>query len=254
VDNYPKMITPLNHIEPVARRVRATLGGRTVVDTTAAVYVWEWQFYPQYYIPATDISAEVLIDDSHVEHLRQGTAHRFALKVDQLVRPKAGRALIDEALPGLAGMVRLDWDAMDAWFEEDEEVFVHPRDPYSRLDALRSTRKVRVELDGTVVAESSSPVMLFETGLPTRFYLNRTEIDFTRLEHTATATACPYKGRTADYWAVRTGTAKYPDLAWSYSFPTPAMSPLAGLVSFYNEKVDIYLGDQLVDRPTTQFS
>jgi uncharacterized protein (DUF427 family) len=248
------MITPVNHIEPVPRRVRAMLGGRMVVDTEAAVYVWEWPFYPQYYIPAADVHAEILVDESHVEHLRQGTARRIALRVDDLVRQKAGRALTDDALPGLAGMVRLDWAAMDAWFEEDEEVFVHPRNPYSRLDALRSTRKVRIELDGVVLAESASPVVLFETGLPTRFYLNRTEIDFIRLEHTDTASACPYKGRTADYWSVRTDTGTYPDLAWSYSFPTLAMTPIAGLVSFYNEKVDVYLDDRLVERPVTQFS
>jgi uncharacterized protein (DUF427 family) len=137
--------------------------------------------------------------------------------------------------------VRFEWDSLDAWFEEDDEVFVHPRNPYTRVDVMRSTRLLRIELDGVVLAESASPAMLFETGLPTRYYLNRTEVNFTALEHTDTVTPCPYKGRTSDYWSVRTPASTYPDLAWSYSFPTPAVSAIAGLVSFYNEKVDVFL-------------
>jgi uncharacterized protein (DUF427 family) len=139
----------------------------------------------------------------------------------------------------VAGCVRFEWDALDAWFEEDEEVFVHPRSPYTRVDALRSTRAVRIELDGVVLAESSSPVMVFETGLPTRYYLNRTEVNFEHLEPSDTVTACPYKGKTSGYWSVRSGEQLLPDLAWAYDFPTRQLLPIAGLIAFYNEKVDI---------------
>jgi uncharacterized protein (DUF427 family) len=93
---------------------------------------------------------------------------------------------------------RFDWAALDAWYEEDEQVFVHPRNPYVRVDALRSHRAVRVELDGVVLAESACPVMVFETGLPTRFYFDRSDVHFEHLQHTEAETACPYKGVTSD--------------------------------------------------------
>jgi len=249
--DYPKMIVARDHQEPVPRRVRAFLGGRAVLDTTRAVYLWEWPNYPQYYIPVEDVDAGVLVDEDHVQTLSRGTARRLGLKVGDVERAAAGRVYTDGPVKGL---VRWEWDALDAWYEEDEEVFVHPRNPYTRVDALRSTRSVRVELDGVVLAESRSPVMVFETGLPTRYYLNRTEVDFTHLETSPTRTACPYKGRTTDYWGVRANGTLHPDLAWSYGFPTAALLPIAGLVAFYNEKLDIHLDGQLLERPVTHFS
>ena len=179
--DYPQAIVAKDHIEPVPRRVRAVLGGRTVVDTLRASYVWEWPFYPQYYVPVADVDPDALVDEDHVQRLHRGTARRHGLRVDDVERPGAALVYQDDAVEGLAGTVRFEWDALDAWFEEDEQVFVHPRNPYARVDALRSTRRVRIELEGTVLAESSSPVMVFETGLPTRYYLNRTEVDVTRL-------------------------------------------------------------------------
>jgi uncharacterized protein (DUF427 family) len=137
--------------------------------------------------------------------------------------------------------------------EEDEEVFVHPRNPYTRVDALRSTRHVRVELDGAVLAESSAPVMVFETGLPTRYYLNRTEVNLAHLVPTATVTSCPYKGQTSGYWTVRIGDARYSDLAWAYDFPTRELLPIAGMIAFYNELVDIIVDSELLPRPKTHF-
>jgi uncharacterized protein (DUF427 family) len=251
--DYPRMIATPNQMEPVPRRVRAMLGGRVVVDTTRAVYLWEWPNYPQYYIPVEDVAVGVLVDENHEQKLSRGRARRMGLKSEGAERPAAARLYTEDSLPGLAGLVRFEWDALDAWFEEDEEVFVHPRNPYTRVDALRSTRRVRVELDGVVLAESSSPVLLFETGLPTRYYLDRTDVNFDALEHTDTETPCPYKGRTSDYWSVRTPVALYEDLAWSYSFPTASVASIAGLVSFYNEKVDIELDGVRLGRPVTHF-
>jgi uncharacterized protein (DUF427 family) len=249
--DYPKMIVPVDHTEPVPRRVRAMLNGRTVLDTTRAVYLWEWPNYPQYYIPAADLDPAAVVDEDHVQQLKRGSARRIGLRVGDQDRPAAGRIYTDGPVEGLA---RLEWDALDAWFEEDEQVFVHPRNPYSRVDALRSTRTVRVSLDGVTLAESASPVMVFETGLPTRYYLNRTDVDFAHLEASPTRTSCPYKGRTSDYWSVRIGETVHQDLAWAYNFPTGALLPIAGLVSFYNEKVDVHLDGRLLDRPVTPFS
>jgi uncharacterized protein (DUF427 family) len=252
--DYPGLITPEGHMEPVPRRIRATLGGRVVLDTTRAVYLWEWQPYPQYYIPASDIDPDVLAEEDHVERLSRGTARRVGLRVGETGRPAAGWIYTDDSAAGLAGLARLDWDALDAWFEEDEEVFVHPRNPYARVDAVRSTRRVRVELEGLLLAESASPVLVFETGLPTRYYLNRTEVDFTRLRPSATVTACPYKGRTTGYWSVEAGGVTHADLAWAYDFPTRGLLPIAGLVCFYNERTDIRVDGELLDRPRTPFS
>jgi uncharacterized protein (DUF427 family) len=120
-----------------------------------------------------------------------------------------------------------------------------------RVDALRSTRPVRVELGGVVLAESPSPVMVFETGLPTRYYLNPTEINFEYLVPSGTVTGCPYKGTTSRYWSVRTGDTMHSDLAWAYDFPTRQLLPIAGLVAFYNEKVEIFVSGQRLERPKT---
>ena len=112
---------------------------------------------------------------------------------------------------------------------------------------------MRVELDGIVLAESPAPVMVFETGLPTRYYLDPTEINSGHLIPSGTVTSCPYKGTTSRYWSVRAGDMVHPDLAWAYDFPTRQLQPIAGLVAFYNEKVDLFLGGQRLQRPKTHF-
>jgi len=199
-----------------------------VVDTTSAVYVWEIENYPQFYLPVADVDPGLLADPALKPRLRRH--------------------------PDLPDHVRIRWDALDHWYEEDEEVFVHPRNPYVRVDALRSDRHVRIELDGVRLAESTSPVLLFETGLPTRYYVDRTALDLNHLEPSATETACPYKGRTTAYWSVRLGDTLHRDLAWSYDFPTTALAPIRGLVAFFNEKVDLVVDGVLQDRPVTRYS
>jgi uncharacterized protein (DUF427 family) len=252
--DYPRRNVEVDHIEPVPRRVRGMVAGQTVFDTTDARYVWEWEHYPQYYIPVADVRPGVLLDEDREEHLKRGTARRHGLRVGDVSRPHTAHVYTDDSLPGLAGLVRFDWAALDSWFEEDEEVFVHPRDPYTRVDALRSTRRVTVAVDGIPLAESSATVMVFETGLPTRYYVNRTEVDFTRLVPTETETACPYKGRTTGYWSVVAGDTTHADVAWAYDFPTRQLLPIAGLVAFYNERVDITIDGTPLPRPVTHFS
>ncbi|MBV9092777.1 MAG: DUF427 domain-containing protein [Streptosporangiaceae bacterium] len=247
------MITTVNHTEPVPRRIRAYLGGEKVLDSTRVTYVWEWTHYPQYYIPVADVRRDLLVPEGHTQRTGRGAAELHALKAGGLHRPRAARLMTESPIAGLAGTVRFDWDALDAWFEEDEQVFVHPRSPYVRVDALRSDRPVRVELDGAVLADSPSPVMVFETGLPTRYYVSRTAVDFRHLMPSDTVTACPYKGVTSGYWSVRGGGAVHKDLAWSYDFPTRQLLPIAGMIAFYNEKVDIFLGGQPLERPETHF-
>jgi uncharacterized protein (DUF427 family) len=251
--DYPSAIAPVNHVEPVPRRIRAFLAGEPVLDTTSALYVWEWPYYPRYYIPLQDVRRELLTPEGRSKPTRRGTVELHTLCVGDTIRQSAAQVLQESPVEGLGGTARFDWDAIDAWFEEDERVLVHARNPYVRVDALRSRRAVRVELQGIVLAESSAPVMLFETGLPTRYYLDRTAVNFDHLVPTPTVTGCAYKGTTSQYWSVRIGETLLPDLAWSYDFPTRHALPIAGMVAFYNEMVDMYVDGQKLERPKTHF-
>src|ERR687887_2226298 len=145
-------------IETGAKRVRAYLGGEPVADTTRPVLVWEVPYYPAYYFPVDDVRADALEPDGGTVHSpSRGDAPTFTVAAGGKTAPGAAWRYEDSPIEELRDLIRIDWDAMDAWFEEDEEVFVHPRSPYARVDALRSTRGVQIELDGTVLAASSSP-------------------------------------------------------------------------------------------------
>jgi uncharacterized protein (DUF427 family) len=141
---------------------------------------------------------------------------------------------------------------MDEWLEEDEPVYTHPRDPYSRVDILASSRHVRVELDGVTLAESRSPRILFETGLPVRYYLPISDLRMDLLRPSQTSTHCPYKG-TAGYWSVEVNGKLYEDYVWIYRAPLPESQKIAGLACFYNEKVDLYVDGALQERPRSPF-
>lgn len=229
--HYPRSPVSKGHVEPSPRRLRGVLDGETILDTVRALYVWEIPPYPQYYVPIEDVDAAALA--------KLGEAARVAGEDDELAP---------------AGTVRIEWGALDAWYEEDELVHVHPRSPFSRVDALRSSRPIRVELEGLVLAAADSLVMVFETGLPTRHYLERTAVDFSHLVPTDTVSSCPYKGTTSAYWSVEAGGELHQDLAWSYEFPTPELGKIAGLVCFYDEKVDVFLDGEKLGRPQTPFS
>ncbi|MFJ6852876.1 DUF427 domain-containing protein [Streptomyces sp. NPDC091271] len=247
---YPSSIVPVGHVEPVPRRIRGTIGGRVAFDTRRALYVWERSAYPQFSIPAADLVDAVLADDDHVEQLGVGPARRHTLRVGSEVREGAAWVWDHGAPARLQGTVRFEWEALDSWFEEDEPVFVHPRSPYSRVDALSSSSSVRVELDGVVLAEAPHCVKLFETGLPTRYYLDRTHVDWTRLRHSDKVTRCPYKGTTSGYWSFAGEVAAHPDIAWAYDFPTIHANRIAGLIAFYNERVDLSVDGTPLSRPS----
>jgi uncharacterized protein (DUF427 family) len=248
--NYPQMAAARGRVEPAPRRVRGYLGHQLVFDTTAARYVWEVPYYPQYYIPLTDVRDEFLRDEDHPQKIQLGSSRLHSLVGADSIHEKAARVFDDGPV---AGMVRFEWEHL-RWFEEDEQIYGHPRNPYARVDALRSHRNIRVELDGVVLAETAAPVLLFETGLPTRYYIDPTDVAFEHLEPSATETLCPYKGTTSGYWSVRVGDAVHPDLAWTYHYPLPAVAAIAGLVAFYNEKLDIIIDGAALARPKTQFS
>ena len=252
--DYPATIAEPDRVEPAPRRVRGIAGGRTVFDSTRAVYLWEWAGYPQYHLPVEDVDLSLLEDEHRAHATGCGTAVEHALVLDGARRDRAARIYGGDAIDGIRNTVRFRWDALDAWYEEDEQVFVHPRNPYTRVDALRSTRQVRVELEGVVLAESSAPVLVFETGLPTRYYLPRLDVRFDALRETDTRTECPYKGRTTEYWDVVGQSGDTGDAAWSSAFPTRQLLPIAGMVAFLNERVDLVVDGVRLERPVTRFS
>jgi uncharacterized protein (DUF427 family) len=241
-------------IETGTKRVRAYLGGGVVADTARPVLVWEVPYYPSYYFPLADVRAELLDADGGVAHSpSRGDALILSVRAGKNEAPGAALRYQDSPIEELRDLIRLDWDSMDAWFEEDEQVFTHPRDPYTRVDILPSSRHVRVEVAGATIAESTSPRLLFETGLPVRYYLPKTHVRLDLLIPTDTVSHCPYKGQ-AEWWSVRAGDTVHEDLAWSYPTPLPESQKIAGLIAFYNEKVEIYLDGELQQRPSTKFS
>jgi uncharacterized protein (DUF427 family) len=241
-------------VERVAKRVRVVLGGAVVADSRRARLVWERPWYPTYYLPDRDVRTDLLVATGATDHSAdRGDAEVHTVKVGDLQADSAALWYRRSPVAGLEGTIRLRWEAMDAWFEEDEEVFVHPRDPYTRVDVLQSSRHVRVEVDGVTVADSRQPRILFETGLPPRYYLPKTDVRMDLLVPTGHRTACPYKG-TAGYYSVRVGGTTHDNLVWWYQHPTLESAKIAGYVCFYNERVDLYVDDELQERPRTPFS
>ncbi|MDQ6811010.1 MAG: DUF427 domain-containing protein [Actinomycetota bacterium] len=230
---------------PSAKRVRAYLGGELVADTITPLLVWETTHYPTYYFPLADVRSELLQADSEVAHSpSRGDGKAFTVRAGAKQAAGAAVHYEDSPIHQLRGMMRLRWDAMDAWFEEDEEVFTHARDPQTRVEILASSRHVRVDIDGATIAESTSPRLLFETGLPVRYYLPKPHVRMDLLERTETVTHCPYKGR-AQTWSARAGESVGEDLAWCYAAPLPESQRIAGLMAFYQEKVDLFVDAML---------
>jgi uncharacterized protein (DUF427 family) len=247
--DYPQMVDHRATVEPVPRRIRGYLDNVCVFDTIRAIYVWDSPKYPFYQVPVDDVRLDLLTDDGTSHRHRLGTSSVHTLAVGDTTRPAAARRYGPDADPAVVDTVRFEWSALDAWFEEDEKVWVHPRNPYTRVDALRSSRLVTIALAGVTLAESTAPVMVFETGLPTRYYFDRTAVDFAHLMPSDSWTECPYKGRTSSYWTAHVGSTAVEDLAWSYDFPTRAMTPITNMVAFYNEDVDLRIDGRLTERP-----
>jgi uncharacterized protein (DUF427 family) len=241
-------------IEPGAKRVRVYVGGELVADTIRPQLVWEVPYYPAYYLPVDDVRTELLTPTGNTKHSpSRGEGTYFAVKGGGRVADDAALRYVDSPIEELRDHVRFDWEVVDAVFEEDEQVFIHPRDPYSRVDILPSSRHVEVLVDGVKVADTHRPTILYETGLPPRYYFRQTDVRMDLLEPTETKSGCPYKG-FARYWNVRTGDTVHEDLAWSYPTPLPESQKVAGLVTFYNEKVDLVVDGEALERPRTPFS
>ena len=240
-------------VETSAKRVRTFLGGQVVADTRTPLLVWELPYFPTYYFPVADVRA-TLVPAGAAEHSpSRGDAERFDVTVGGATAAGAALRYPHSPIEALRDAVRFEWDAMAEWMEEDEPVYTHPRDPYHRIDILASSRHVEVVVDGVTVADSHQPRILFETGLPPRYYLPLTDLRLDLLRPSASVTHCPYKG-AATYWTLALGEAEYRDLVWIYRAPLPESQKIAGLACFYNEKVDLRIDGDAVERPRTQFS
>jgi uncharacterized protein (DUF427 family) len=244
---------PEIRIEPNPRRIRGVVDGVTVVDSTRTRFVWEHRYYPAWYVPSTDVVGELVPNGGTVESDQRGVGARYDLVVGGRTIADAAWRHVESPVEQLRDLVRFEWDAMDAWFEENTEVFVHPRSPETRVDALPSSRHVRVLIDGEVVADSVRPTILYETGLPPRYYLPKLDVRMDLLTPTGTTTACPYKG-WANYWSVTIGDTTHDDVVWGYRTPLPESEAVAGLVCFYDERVDVEIDGEPVERPRTKFS
>ncbi|MFD8733893.1 DUF427 domain-containing protein [Streptomyces sp. NPDC059618] len=243
--------------EPSARWVRGRRGEVTVVDSRHPVLVWEPDVpVPLYAFPREDVREDLL---RPARNPATGTHTGSRIFYDlQLDGEPLENAAWTFAAPDLAGHIAFEWfgrvgRGLDHWYEEEEEIFIHPRDPHKRVDALASSRHVRVDIDGTPVADTVRPVLLFETGLPTRYYIPREDVRLDLFVPTTNHTGCPYKG-TAHYWSWRGDASVPPNVVWSYPDPLPAVGPIKDLLAFYNEAVDITVDGELQERPVTPFS
>lgn len=244
-------------VEPARRRVRVRVDDLWVADSDATLLLFEHGFTPRWYFPLADVRADLLHPNGHVtDTLGRGPAHWHDLVIP------GGRTIADAAwshpstpssCPPLDGYLSFEWNLMSAWFEEDDEIIVHPRDPYTRVDVLRSSRHVVVALNGTVLAESHRPLVLLETGAPTRYYLPAADVDSALLLPSESFTWCPYKGR-ATYRHVRLGNTVYRDLFWTYEEPLREVERIAGHLCPFNEFLDITVDGVLQARPVSKWA
>ncbi|MGH7110373.1 MAG: DUF427 domain-containing protein [Stellaceae bacterium] len=243
--------------EPSPRRVRVAFNGAVVADSTKAHLLFETRHLPVYYFPRADVRTDLLRPtDHHTFCPYKGTASYWTIEAGGRTSENAVWAYPEPfaEVAAISDFVAFYWDRVDHWYEEDDEIFVHPRDPYKRVDVVNASRPVRVVLGGETVAETRRARFLFETRLPTRYYIPPEDVRMDLLAPSDKRTACPYKGR-ARYWSARIGDRVFADIVWSYPEPIAECPKIAGYLCFFNERVDAILVDGVeVPRPLTPWS
>ncbi len=236
-------------LEPCPKRVRVVFAGEPIADSLGALILLESRHTPVYYFPRQDVRLDCMTRTDHHSHCPfKGEASYWTISVGDRTAENAlwsYEAPYDE-VAAIKDHRAFYWNRMDAWYEEDEEVFVHARSPHVRIDVLESHRPVRVVLGGEVIAETSRARFLFETGLPVRYYIPKDDVRMELLERSESRSACPYKG-SARYFSARIGGRVYDDIVWSYPEPLPEVAPIRDYLCFYNERVDALTvdGDEL---------
>jgi uncharacterized protein (DUF427 family) len=242
------------YLEPTPKRIRVVVAGETVADSRHAFILFESGHQPIYYFPPEDVRADLLEpSDRHTTCPKKGEASYHTIRAGETV-VEAGAWYypepFDHAPAALKGLIAFYWNRMDHWYEEDEEIFGHPRDPYHRVDVIPASGRVRISLEGETLAESERAMALFESNLPVRWYLPREDVD-AELVPSDTVTVCPYKGR-ASYYSIPAAGETGTDLVWYYEQPFAEATRIAGLVCFYNERVDVEVDGELRERPEAQ--
>ena len=240
------------YLEPTPKRIRVVVGGETIADSRRAMLLHESGHQPIYYFPPEDVRSDTLEpSERHTRCPKKGEASYYTDSSGPDV-VEAGAWYYPDPIPGapplLKGMIAFYFNRMDTWLEEDEEIAVHPRDPYHRVDLLRTDRHVRVSLDGQVLAESNAAMALFESNLPSHWYMPQEDVR-AELMPTDTVTHCPYKGEAGYYSVHRAGGELEKDLVWFYAAPFDEVRRIAGMVCFFNERVDLELDGELQERP-----
>ena len=246
----------LIYFEDFPRRIRARFAGETVVDSRRAKLLHEHRLLPVLYFPEEEVRTDLLEPSDHTTTCPwKGEARHHTLRVGEAVAENAAWSYPEpiEGAPPLAGHVAFYFDRLDEWLEEDEPLIVHVRDPYHRTDVLDSSRHVRVEIGGETVAESTSTRVLFETGLPPRWYFPREDVRAEVLGPSDTVTGCAYKGH-ASYHSVRIADAEETDVVWYYREPLRDAERIRDRLCFFNERVDLYVDGELQPRPATPWS
>jgi uncharacterized protein (DUF427 family) len=245
------------YLEHTPRRVRVIVGDETVADSRRAFLLQESGLQPVYYFPPDDVRQDLLEpSDKHTHCPKKGDASYYTIRVgDRVV--KSGAWYYPELLPGapeaLQGLIAFYFDRMDRWMEEAEEIDVHPRDPYHRVDVVATDRHIRISVEGELVADTSRALALFETGLPTRWYMPPEDV-VAQLERSDKISRCPYKGE-AGYHSVRLSSGELEkDLIWYYEHPLAEVGRIAGALCFFNERVDIELDGEAEERPESASS
>jgi uncharacterized protein (DUF427 family) len=243
--------------EPSPRRVRVKYNREIIADSINAHLLFETRHLPVYYFPRSDVRFDLMTaTDHHTFCPYKGTADYWTIAIGDKVAENALWGYPDpfDEVVAIKDFVAFYWDRMDAWYEEDEEVFVHPRDPYKRVDVIQSSRSVQVAVGGQVVAETRRARFLFETRLPTRYYIPCEDVRMDLLVPSAKVTRCPYKGQ-ARYYSLKIEDKCFDDLVWSYPDPIPECFKIKDYLCFFNEHVDDILVDGVSQpRPLTPWS
>lgn len=215
-------------LAPTGTRIRAFIGDTAVADSREAVIFRESPFKLLYGFPQDHVNTDTLGDKA---------------------QEKDDEELGDE----LSGFRFVEFDAVDRWMEEEEELIGHPRDPFTRIDVRRSALKIRVEKDGALIAETDRPRILVETGLPIRYYIPKEDVNWEVLEETDYQTVCPYKGR-ASYWSIKAGKETYENMVWHYPNPFDDAKPVCDCVGLYQEKLDVTVDGEPEKKPPRFFT
>ncbi|HVS48579.1 MAG TPA: DUF427 domain-containing protein [Candidatus Dormibacteraeota bacterium] len=252
----PKVITV--RVEPIVKRVRAFVGGVAIADSCRVMMMFETARLCVYYFPVEDVRTDLLVATSKVvTSIAKGDATHYSIAVDGRTVENAAWRYLDPrpGCPEIVNLIAFHWKLMDAWFEEDDEVFVHARDPYHRIDVLDSSREVRVVVGGETVAFTRRARFLFETGLPVRYYIPKVDVMIDQLQPSQTKTACAYKGPTGRYWQATAADGTICDIAWCYEAPAHEVARIAGMVAFFNERVEaIYVDGKETPKTRTPWS